>query len=65
MTLNPSVLGDKLYNTITETSPNELKQLWLNIAKEILSYIKENGEINVVVQTTTGSGTGIGIGKIS
>jgi hypothetical protein len=63
MTLNPSVLGEKLYNTITETSSNELKQLWLNIATEILSHIQKNGEINVVVQTTTGSGTGTG--KIS
>lgn len=60
MALDANVLGNKLYAAMTSTDPSKTKDICINIAKAIVEHIQQNGDVNVVVQTSTGSGTGTG-----
>lgn len=60
MALDENILGQQLYEAMKEEEPGNTKQIYLNLAKVIIEHIKQNGEVNVVVQTPTGSGTGTG-----
>ena len=60
MALDSDILGNQLYTAMTSTDPSKTKDICINIAKAIIAHIQSNGEVNVVVQTSTGSGTGTG-----
>ncbi|MES2615430.1 MAG: hypothetical protein V4591_08450 [Bdellovibrionota bacterium] len=60
MTLNANLLGKNLFEVLTKTDPSKTEEICINMAKIIIEHIQQNGEVNVAVQTSSGSGTGTG-----
>lgn len=56
--------GDKLgkaiaatINALTDDDKLDVEKIWIAVSKEIISHIKDNGEITVNVSTSHASGT--------